>query len=89
MRPTGDHDADGSTTPTPGRRRRRNRLLIFLAVFALLAGSGLVAGGYYFDSVPTPTDLKLPESTTVYYADGRTPMAKLGAENRTSSRTTR
>ncbi|WNM38422.1 transglycosylase domain-containing protein [Micromonospora halotolerans] len=83
MRPTGDHDADGSTTPTPGRRRRRNRLLIFLAVFALLAGSGLVAGGYYFDSVPTPTDLKLPESTTVYYADGRTPMAKLGAENRT------
>ncbi|MFR9779119.1 transglycosylase domain-containing protein [Micromonospora sp. MS34] len=54
-----------------------------MAVFTLLAGSGLLAGGYYFDSVPTPTDLKLPESTTVYYADGRTPMAKLGAENRT------
>lgn len=83
MRETGDHDADGSATPTPGRRRRRHRLLVVLAVFALLAGSGLVAGGYYFDSVPTPTDLKLPESTTVYYADGRTPMAKLGAENRT------
>ncbi|MGR6319462.1 transglycosylase domain-containing protein [Micromonospora soli] len=82
--PTGDNDnAGGSAAPTPGRKRRRHRLLIFLAVFALLAGSGLVAGGYYFDSVPTPTDLKLPESTTVYYADGRTPMAKLGAENRT------
>ncbi|WP_189196901.1 transglycosylase domain-containing protein [Micromonospora fulviviridis] len=84
MLQTGDNDdADGAATPTPGRKRRRHRLLIFLAVFALLAGSGLVAGGYYFDSVPTPTDLKLPESTTVYYADGRTPMAKLGAENRT------
>ncbi|MET8908855.1 transglycosylase domain-containing protein [Micromonospora sp. NPDC004551] len=82
MHQTGDHD-DASATPTPGRKRRRHRLLVFLAVFALLAGSGLLAGGYYFDSVPTPTDLKLPESTTVYYADGRTPMAKLGAENRT------
>ncbi|WP_260428596.1 transglycosylase domain-containing protein [Micromonospora globispora] len=82
--PTGDNDnADGSTAPVPGRKRRRHRILIFLAVFALLAGSGLVAGGYYFDSVPTPADLKLPESTTVYYADGRTPMAKLGTENRT------
>ncbi|MCW3842631.1 penicillin-binding protein [Micromonospora yasonensis] len=82
--PTGDNNnAYGSTAPTPGRKRRRHRLLIFLAVFTLLAGTGLVAGGYYFDSVPTPTDLKLPESTTVYYADGRTPMAKLGAENRT------
>ncbi|MEU4481268.1 transglycosylase domain-containing protein [Micromonospora sp. NPDC023966] len=81
MLQTGDNDDDA--TPTPGRRRRRHRLLIFLAVLALLAGSGLVAGGYYFDSVPTPTDLKLPESTTVYYADGRTPLAKLGAENRT------
>ncbi|MET8838267.1 transglycosylase domain-containing protein [Micromonospora sp. NPDC004540] len=83
MLQTGDNDANGSPTPTPGRKRRRHRLLIFLAVLALLAGSGLVAGGYYFDSVPTPTDLKLPESTTVYYADGRTPLAKLGAENRT------
>lgn len=82
--PTGDsNSADDTTAPAPGRKRRRRRLPVFLAVFALLAGTGLVAGGYYFDSVPTPTDLKLPESTTVYYADGRTPMAKLGAENRT------
>ncbi|MFJ8579560.1 transglycosylase domain-containing protein [Micromonospora sp. NPDC093277] len=77
-----DH-AGGSAAPTRRRKRRRHRLLIFLAVFTLLAGTGLLAGGYYFDRVPTPTDLKLPESTTVYYADGRTAMAKLGAENRT------
>ena len=63
--------------------RRRHRGLIVLAVLALLAGVGLVAATYYVDSVPTPTDLTLPESTTVYFADGRTPMAKLGTENRT------
>ncbi|WFE35819.1 transglycosylase domain-containing protein [Micromonospora sp. WMMD975] len=74
----------GEIGAVPARPRRRGRrLLVILAVVALLAGAGLVAGGYYFDSVPTPTDLKLPESTTVYYADGRTPMAKLGAQNRT------
>ncbi|WP_231605856.1 transglycosylase domain-containing protein [Micromonospora sp. HK10] len=84
VQPTGDNDnANGAAARTPGRPRRRRRLLVVLAVVALLAGSGLLAGGYYFDSVPTPTDLKLPESTTVYYADGKTPMAKLGAENRT------
>ncbi|MEU8263245.1 transglycosylase domain-containing protein [Micromonospora sp. NPDC048999] len=84
MLATDDNDhAGGGAAPTRVRKRRRRRVLIFLAVFALLAGSGLVAGGYYFDSVPTPADLKLPESTTVYYADGRTPMAELGEQNRT------
>ncbi|SCL29176.1 Membrane carboxypeptidase (penicillin-binding protein) [Micromonospora rhizosphaerae] len=85
MHPTGEYanGADGSSAPPRGRKRRRKRLLVVLVVFTLLAGSGLLAGGYYFDSVPTPTDLKLPESTTVYYSDGRTQMAKLGAENRT------
>jgi membrane peptidoglycan carboxypeptidase len=73
----------GSTVAPAARNRRRNRILIVLAVLALLAGAGLMAVTYYVDSVPTPTDLKLPESTTVYFADGRTPMAKLGAENRT------
>ena len=75
---------NSGSTPEPGGaaqvrpRRKRRRLLVVLAVCTQLAGCGLVAGGYYFDSVPTPSDLKLPESTTVYYADGRTPMAKLG-----------
>jgi membrane peptidoglycan carboxypeptidase len=84
---TGNYDggagAPGARVAPPARRRRRTRILIILAVLALLAGTGLIAVTYYFDSVPTPTDLTLPESTTVYYADGRTPMAKVGAENRT------
>ena len=49
----------------------------------VLSGLGLSACAYYIDSVPTPDQLRLPESTTIYYADGRTPMAKLGTENRT------
>jgi membrane carboxypeptidase/penicillin-binding protein len=73
----------GSTVAPAAPNRRRRRFLIVLAVFALLAGLGLTAGTYYVDSVPTPTDLALPESTTVYFADGRTPMATLGTENRT------
>ena len=73
----------GSRVAPAAPKRRRRRLLVVLAVFALLAGLGLTAGTYYVDSVPTPTDLTLPESTTVYFADGRTPMAKLGNQNRT------
>jgi membrane peptidoglycan carboxypeptidase len=65
------------------RARRRKRILAVAAVLALLLGGGAVAVVYYVDSVPTPSDLALPESTTVYFADGRTPMATLGAENRT------
>ena len=62
---------------------RRNMIIAWVAVFLLLSGFGLAAGTYYFDSVPTPDQLELPESTTVFYADGKTPMAKLGTENRT------
>ncbi|HEX5997170.1 MAG TPA: transglycosylase domain-containing protein [Jiangellales bacterium] len=85
--PTANYDSSpgvpGSTAAPTAPPGRRKRVLIIVAVLALLAGIGLMAGTYYVDSVPTPTDLKLPESTTVYFADGSTPMAKLGAENRT------
>lgn len=52
-------------------------------VLLLLAAAALTAAMYYVDSVPTPVELELPESTTVYFADGTTPMATLGTENRT------
>jgi membrane peptidoglycan carboxypeptidase len=65
------------------KARRRGRLAALIAIATMLAGLGLAVGAYYFDSVPTPDELALPQATTVYYADGRTPMAKLGAENRT------
>jgi membrane peptidoglycan carboxypeptidase len=65
------------------RRARRRRLVIACGLVVLLAGVGLTTALYYVDSVPVPAELDLPESTVVYFADGRTPMATLGSENRT------
>jgi membrane peptidoglycan carboxypeptidase len=65
------------------KARRRGRFAAIVAVLVMLAGLGLAAGTYYFDSVPTPAELSLPQATTVYYADGKTPMARLGQQNRT------
>ncbi|MFU8854012.1 transglycosylase domain-containing protein [Micromonospora sp. SL1-18] len=65
------------------RGRRRRRLLLasmFAPVFVLV---GLGVGAYYVDSIPMPAELQLPESTTVYFSDGTTPMARLGTESRT------
>jgi len=68
---------------TAGKRSRRVWLLVAVAIVVMLSGAGVTAAALYVESVPTPKQLALPESTTVYYADGRTPMAKLGTENRT------
>ncbi len=48
----------------------------------MLTGVGVVGGTYFVDSVPTPQQFPLPESTTVFYSDGKTPLAKLGEETR-------
>jgi membrane peptidoglycan carboxypeptidase len=60
------------------------RLVASAAVLLMLTGVGLVAATYFVDGVPTPDQLPLPESTTVYYADGKTVMARLGSETRTN-----
>ncbi|UWZ34043.1 penicillin-binding protein [Dactylosporangium roseum] len=85
MEPTGQHTGHDPEQPPrrPRKRLRRPWLLVALAVLLMFSGAGAVAGALYFESVPTPEQLELPESTTVYYADGTTPMAKLGTENRT------
>src|SRR6185369_9039036 len=79
------HDRDERPEPDRGKRKlsRRDKLIALIAAVLMLSGIIIAAGTYYFDSVPTPSDLSLPESTTVYYSDGKTPMATLGAENRT------
>jgi membrane peptidoglycan carboxypeptidase len=48
----------------------------------MLTGLGVVGGTYYVQNVPTPDQLQrgLPGTTTVYYSDGKTEMAKLSAE---------
>ncbi|HTJ34784.1 MAG TPA: transglycosylase domain-containing protein [Dactylosporangium sp.] len=64
------------------KRRRRNIIIASIAAFIMIFGIGIVAGTYYFDTVALPDDLSLNQSTTIYYSDGVTPMARIG-ENRT------
>jgi len=65
------------------RRVRRRRVLVAMAVAVLMGTAGVVVGSYYVDRIPTPDQLALPESSTIYFSDGLTAMARLGTENRT------
>ena len=81
-------DGDLSSAPpepaTGTRKRRLRKILITSAVtLVLLAALGLVGGMYYYDSVALPEDIGMQQSTTVYYADGVTPIARIGDTNRT------
>jgi len=64
------------------RYRRRNLLIGAFAVFIMLAGVGVVAGTWYYDDVPAPSEFDVPQATTIFYKDGTTPLAKLGEVNR-------
>lgn len=64
------------------RERRRNLLIGALAVFIMLAGVGVVAGTWFYDDVPAPAEFDVPQATTIFYKDGKTPLAKLGEVNR-------
>jgi membrane peptidoglycan carboxypeptidase len=57
-------------------------MIAAFAVFIMVAGIGVVGFTYYSTTVVVPAQLALPLSTTVYAADGKTPIAKLGEENR-------
>ncbi|HTJ33407.1 MAG TPA: transglycosylase domain-containing protein [Dactylosporangium sp.] len=76
--------AQGQAAPAAGKPRRRLRKVLLRSLVALvvLAGLGLAAGTYYYDQVPLPDDITLEQATTIYYADGVTPLARIG-ENRT------
>ena len=78
-------DEGGTGDPAAARKGKlRKTLIASAAVFLMLAGVGLVAATYFVDSVETPDQLPPPESTTVFYSDGKTVMARLGNENRTN-----
>jgi membrane peptidoglycan carboxypeptidase len=70
-------------TQERARKVRRRRLLVAALLTPMVAATGLASAGYYLDSIPLPAELTLPESTTIYFADGTTPMATIGTENRT------
>ncbi len=68
----------------PGHRLalRKRRLLAVLSVLVMLAGGGMIAGSYFYDSVREPGELKLVNSTEIFASDNATQLARLGSENR-------
>jgi hypothetical protein len=69
----------GPSGPHPrGRRVRTKHLVAGLAIVVLLAGIGDVALAYRNGGPPIPEHVTQAQTTTVYYNDGRTIMAKLG-----------
>lgn len=61
--------------------RRRRMISSALAAVVLVALS-TVLGLYYVATIPLPDALQLPSTTTVYYSDGSTVMARLGSQRR-------
>ncbi|HEX6869947.1 MAG TPA: transglycosylase domain-containing protein [Micromonosporaceae bacterium] len=64
------------------RSLRRRRIISGVVAGLIMASLIAIVGTYYVSSIPLPNALALPATTTVYYADGSTVMARLGAQNR-------
>ncbi len=80
---SGDGDNPAVTRARRAKKaRRRNILVASFAILIMLTGVGVVGGAYYVDSIKTPDELTFPESTTLYYNDGKTVLAKLGEVTR-------
>ncbi|MET7421207.1 transglycosylase domain-containing protein [Dactylosporangium sp. NPDC005555] len=67
----------------PKKSRMRKVLVSSALALVILAGLGLAGGTYYYDQVALPEDVAMDQTTTVYYSDGTTPMARIGDTNRT------
>ncbi|WP_344922439.1 transglycosylase domain-containing protein, partial [Plantactinospora mayteni] len=78
----GSGDLDPAAQKRAKKRKRVNMLIAAFAVFIMLAGGGVVAATWYSTSVPMPDQLELPLSTTIYAANKKDVVAKLGDENR-------
>jgi membrane peptidoglycan carboxypeptidase len=63
-------------------RRRWRRWAIIVAVVALPLGVSGTAAGAYYASISLPKLSTLAGATTLYYADGKTVLARLGREAR-------
>ena len=84
--PDGFEGPDGIPVAKPKtinkKARRRRRILAALAILIMLTGIGVIAVVYYSSTILLPTDLDVPQSTTLYYSDGKTVMAQIGDTNR-------
>ncbi len=66
------------------RRGRRLKVLLGLVAGAFVLLGVFVGVVYATTEVPDPSSVQSAQTTVVYYADGTTEMARLGAENRTN-----
>ena len=64
------------------RTLRRRRIISSVLAGLVLTSLASVLGVYYVSSIPLPDALRLPATTTVYYSDGTTVMARLGSQRR-------
>jgi membrane peptidoglycan carboxypeptidase len=62
---------------------RRRRIITSVVAGLVLLAVFTVVGVYYVNTIPLPNALSLPATTTVYYSDGRTVLARLGSQSRT------
>ena len=66
------------------RRKRRLKALLGVMAGAFVLLGVFVGVVYATTEVPDPNSVQSAQTTVVYYADGTTEMARLGAENRTN-----
>ncbi|HZN17351.1 MAG TPA: transglycosylase domain-containing protein [Micromonosporaceae bacterium] len=73
----------GAAARLKGRisNRRLNWMIAAFAVVIMVAGGVVVGGTYYYDNVPRPEKLDLPETSTIFFKDN-TQLAKIGEANR-------
>jgi membrane peptidoglycan carboxypeptidase len=64
------------------KRRRANILTAAAAVFVILAGVGVVAGTYFFDSVDFTEPAAESQTSQVMASDNKTVLAQIGDQNR-------
>jgi membrane peptidoglycan carboxypeptidase len=67
---------------TPEPRRRWRRLAVVAAVVVVLLGVAGTAAGAYYAAIELPPLSEPPSATTLYYADGKTVLARLGDQSR-------
>jgi membrane peptidoglycan carboxypeptidase len=71
----------GTTAPRP--RRWRRWVIAAVTVLALAATAAVGGGAYFWSSVQLLDAQVLPSTTTIYYSDGTTVLARLGEADRT------
>src|SRR4051794_40712610 len=65
-----------------GKALRRRRIISTVLAAVVLSAVFSVVGVYFVNSIPLPDGFNLPSTTTVYYSDGKTVMARLGSQRR-------